>query len=464
MTHKSASEGSARFVHCIGIGGIGVSAIAKWFLSKGAAVSGSDLNESIITKELASRGVSITIGPHSADHIPSETDFIVYSPAAEQDNPELRAAHAKNIPVYSYPEVLGMLMEGTYGIAISGTHGKSTTTSIIGLILTEAGMDPTVVVGSRVHLFDGNIRIGNSQYFIAEACEWKAHMMHVHPRGAVLTNIDADHLDYYQSIDKIAEAFREFFCKVPENGFAVLPAGSPYTDSLRACVSAPVYTFGLEKESDFYAHSINVAHERQEFRIRYRGEDLGFFFLRIPGTFNIENALAACAVAHHLNIPVSIIRKVFETFPGIWRRFERVGEYKGALVLSDYAHHPTAVSKTIRAAREFFPERRIVAVFQPHHRHRTRVLFNLFVTAFDEADEIIINEIYDVAGRENEEDKSISSELLAEHIRRRGKRVIFSPDLSQTKQLISECARPGDALLIMGAGDIDSVSRDIAHG
>ncbi len=470
MTTINISRNSR--IHCVGIGGIGVSALAKYFLAHGAQVSGSDLAPSLITDELVTRGVHIALGPHHADHVPADTALVLYSAAALDDNPELQHAHEKGIPAYSYPQMLGLLMEGNYGIAVSGTHGKSTTTSLLGLMLVEGRFDPTVIVGSRVDTFghhndagengfDGNIRLGKSRYFLAEACEWRGHMLEMRPRVAVLTNVDADHLDYYRDTAAITAAFKKFFARLPHDGLAVLPADTEYTSLLTVAVSTPVLTFGISDRADITAENLAISSGSQHFDLVVKGKKQGSVKMWIPGMFNIENALAACAAALQIGVSFTAIQKVLGEFRGIWRRFELVGEYRGATVISDYAHHPTAVVKTIHAAKEFYPGKRIVVAFQPHHRHRTKALFDEFTHAFDEADYIILNEIYDVAGREEKDTEDISSAILVEAIATRGKSVEYSPDLATTQSRIAAITQPHDIVLIMGAGDIDKVAHNI---
>ncbi|MBI4128445.1 MAG: UDP-N-acetylmuramate--L-alanine ligase, partial [Parcubacteria group bacterium] len=332
---------SSNHLYCIGIGGIGVSAIAKYFLAEGARVSGSDLVQSIITDEIVLHGAHSAIGPQRAENIPPDVDLCVFSPALREDNPELVEMKRRGIRVLSYPEMLGVLMEDRVGITVSGTHGKSTTTSILGLLLAEGGLDPTVIVGSRVSLFDGNLRRGKGDLLVAEACEWRAHMMHMRPQHAILTNLEADHLDYYRDLEHIIKTFEQFFARLPETGICILPHETDYTERIREVTSARVHTFGVDEKADISARSIRVKNERHYFEIMHGGNALGEFSLSLPGKFNILNALAACALAFQLGISPDAAKKVVESFPGIWRRFERVGEYRGAIVVSDYAHHPT---------------------------------------------------------------------------------------------------------------------------
>lgn len=414
----------------VGIGGIGVSALAKLFKSQGKIVIGSDKYSSEITDDLKRRGIKVYIG-HKEKNLDSGADLVIYSPAVKPEIPERKKAAELGIKQLSYPGALGLITKDRYTIAVSGTHGKSTTTAMLGLILAKAGLDPTVIVGSKVGPFkNSNLRIGKSKYFIVEGCEWRAHMLELKPKIIILTNIEKDHLDYYKTFKNIKKAFKEYVGKLPKNGLLVVNADDKVC--LEIAKSAKCKTVSYSIKSNFN------------------------FSLQVPGRFNIYNALAASTCALELGIKPEIIKKTLVNFKGIWRRFEKVGEYKGALIFSDYAHHPTAIKETLKAARECYPERRLVVVYQPHHFDRTKRLFRSFVGAFDEADFVILNEIYDVPGREVV--KEISSRDLVRELKKRKVKAVFTKDLEETNEIILKNIRKGDIVLIMGAGDIYKLS------
>ncbi len=458
---------AARKIHCIGIGGIGVSALAKWYKFQGCIVSGSDIARSSITDDCAAAGIEIFEG-HDPDHLHPDTDTVLYSDAAGEDNPEREEARRRNIAEVSYAEALGEISRTKRTIAVTGTNGKSTTTAMIGVILEAAGFDPTVIVGSKVASFPhGNLRLGRSDWLVVEADEYRDHMRHLAPEVIVLTNIELDHTDYFHDVKQVEESFTRFAASLRRSRAGVLVAN---LDN-RACERiaegardfARVVTFGAGMAADFLGRHRRSQSQRQYFELfrRVSQEDMmGTVELQIPGEMNMYNALAAASCAITLGVPLSVIQQALGEFPGIWRRFERVGAWRGAEVISDYAHHPTAVAATIAAAREFFPGRRIVAVFQPHHRNRTRHLFQDFLAVFQNADTVIMSEIFDVPGRENKKDQ-ISSRELVEAMKHPN--ALYAKDLDETLRMIEENHKERDILLIMGAGSIDTLARRLVQ-
>lgn len=450
---------SIKKVHLIGVGGIGVSAIARLLLSQGKNVSGSDLVKSEIAESLIKNGLIFYAG-HKISNIPVDAELIVYSPAVLESNPERIKAKKLNILQLSYPEFLGLLSKDKFTITVSGTDGKSTTTALCGLIFAEAGIDPTVIVGSKVKKFDENLRIGHSPYLILEGCEYRANMLNLSPQIIVLTNIVADHLDYYKNLNNIVKAFQRYALNLPEEGELILNADDKNCVLVGRSAKCKVATYGIDKKAELMARKITVKNTQQFFELVYNGEMLGIFSLAVPGKFNIYNALAAVRLALAFEIPIEIIRKTLVDFGGIWRRFENVGQTKnGAIIISDYAHTPEAVSGTLKAAKEFYPTKKIIAVFQPHHRHRTKVLFDKFVKSFSSADVVILAEIYDVAGREKSQDKNISSMDLAKAMGREDKKkeIHFAENLGETAKLVQRISDKNCLILLMGAGDIYQV-------
>lgn len=429
-----------------------MSALAKWFLHEGVKVSGSDVHQSEITQDLRRRGAKVFSG-HAESQVAQDVDLLLYSPAVPESNPERQTARERGIRECSNFEFLGELSREFSTIVVSGTNGKSTTTAMLGLILEAAGYDPTVLVGSFVPSFkDGNFRIGKGRFFVVEGCEYRANMLHLEPEMIVLTNIEEDHLDFYRDIGHIQATFQEFVDKLKSKGLVVLNADDAVSMKLAADRSV---NYGTDKTNTAYT----VLHRTTQPGEQVVTTNHGELRLQIPGAFNAMNALAATAAAMELGVPFETCRRVLADFTGIWRRFERVGLFKGADVISDYGHHPTAVRQTIFATREFFPGRRIVLCFQPHQHDRTKKLFNEFVEVLPLADVTIVVEIYDVAGRN--EDASVSSRDLVDAIKAQDstKDVRFARDLDAAQRELENLVKPDDVVLIMGAGDIDDLAR-----
>lgn len=437
-------------VYCLGIGGSGVSALAQIFHLQGKQVSGSDLNVNVIIKKLIKNGIKVDLG-QSAEDLPQDADLYIYSDAVPETNAQRQMLKKLNLEEksLSYFSAVGELMkEYTYSIAVSGTHGKTTTTGMLAVVLEAAGLDPTVIVGSEIKQFGSNARLGqDKKYFIVEACEHQEHMLKLNPKAIILTNIEEDHLDYYRDLEQIVIAFQNYINKLPKDG--VLVKNEDDSESRDLGFDGKIITYGIDKKAQVSAKKIKVEGQNQSFNIGNLN-----FQLKIPGRFNIYNALAVYTFcSKQLGIKEEIIQKALAAFTGTGRRFEILGEYRGAKVISDYAHHPTAVAGVIKAAKEFYPEKRIFVVFQPHQRTRTQKLFKQFVSAFDQADFIILPEIYDVPGRESGAEKISSQDLVGE-IEKRGKYVFFAPNFEKVEQLIHEHLERGDLLLILGAGDI----------
>jgi UDP-N-acetylmuramate--alanine ligase len=443
--------------HFIGIGGIGMSALAKFLVSKEKHVTGSDVHDSEMVQDLNKKGVQVNIG-HDSSHVLDGVEVVIYSSAVPSTNPEREAARARGIPEVSYAQFLGEVSKNFSTIVVTGTHGKSTTTALVGLMLEAAGYDPTVLVGSFVPTFpDKNLRLGKGRFFVVEGCEYQANMLNLHPEMIVLTNIEEDHLDYYRDINHIRDTFQIFADKLIGKGMMILNADD--AESMKLKVERPI-TYGYENNADYNATDRLTEKGEQSFAVR-REEIIGRLKLIIPGTHNVMNAIAATAAAMELGVPFETCARVLETFPGIWRRFERVGTWREADVISDYGHHPTAVKKSIEAAREFFPGRRIVLCFQPHQHSRTKALFDGFVEVLQLADETVVAEIYDVAGRNEEHE--MSSRMIVEKIKieNPSAHVMFSSNFDAVRSALEQVVRSNDVLIVMGAGDIDQVARDL---
>lgn len=460
---------SASRIHMIGAGGIGVSAVARLLKHEGKQVTGSDGSRNETVDELIAAGIPVTVG-HRAENIPAGTDLVVYSGAVPTTNPERIEATRRGVRQITYFEFVGEFSKERWTIAVSGTNGKSTTTAMLGLMLERGGLDPTVIVGSKVPSFpERNLRLGKGKYLVVEACEHEANILKLSPRMIVLTNIEEDHLDFYRDLAHIRDTFKDYVHKLPANGKLVLNADDKVSQDLAPAVR-PV-TYGITHKADYAAGHIVVGSGMQTFRITRAKdgakEEVGEFALAMPGRFNVQNALAAATAALELGVSADAIRSVLREFTGIWRRFERVGAHNGATIISDYGHHPTAVRGTIEAARSFYPGRRIVMAFQPHQRNRTRNLFDEFVPSFDDADVLLLSEIFDVAGREDAADAAVSSRQLVEAIRahdaKRGthRRVLYVGALEETLAAVTKTLLPDDVLILAGAGDIYTLAKKL---
>ena len=432
-----------------------MSAIARMFLLQGKGVSGSDISRSEITDELEKLGAKIKIGQgaeqdrergkkqnkrENKKELPTGTDLVVYTIAIPVDNPELKEARALKIPTLSYPEILGLISKEKFTIAVSGTHGKTTTTAMIATAMIDAKLDPTVVVGSLLKDQKSNFIAGKSNYFVAEACEYKRSFLNLNPNILVITNIDDDHLDYYGDLAGVQKAFREMAEKLGENDFLVC---NPKDSNVRPILK------GLRCAIFDYTLMIKDFKERN-------------FKLKIPGKHNIENAQAALVALGIIGIPESHALASLARFSGTWRRFEYKGKTKkGTMVYDDYAHHPTEIRATLAGARELFPKQKIVVVFQPHLYSRTKQHQSEFATAFKDADSVILAPIY--AAREPD-DKSISSDILAKQIRQAKKKTVSLKDFETITEFLKESLRPTDILITMGAGDINKVTDAMIHG
>lgn len=442
-------------IHFIGIGGIGVSALARFFLRKNAQVTGSDEERSENIYILEQEGARVYIG-HDKNHIISDIDAVVFSSAVNSDNTERMAAERLGIPSFEYSVMLGKIMDQFYGVAVSGTNGKTTTTALLGLMLEGAELDPVVVVGGKLREWKGNLRLGGGKYMLAEACEYRRHMLNLKPHIIVLTNIEEDHLDYYRDLEDIVKAFEEYVERLESEDVLVVNGDDLLVLRVAEKSKAHKIFYSTHKKAELVARNIKKESGRQEFRLFWKDIDLGVYALNVPGDFNIYNFLAAGAAALALGVEPKDLQKVANNFYGTWRRFERVGVCEGVPVFSDYAHHPTAVRKTLQAAKEFFPGKKFLAIFQPHQQNRTQRLFDEFAQSFDEADGLILSEIYQVSGREKE-DLNISSRDLVQSIQNRPKHpefIQYAANPQEAANIAKKIIKAYDAVLIMGAGNI----------
>jgi len=449
MTIKEAKK-----IYLIGIGGIGISGLAKILKWQGKEVSGSDLAESELTDNLKENKINVIIG-QTGEKLPADADLYIYSAAVPEDNPErlkIKELNRQDREITYFSAVGEFMKDYEYCIAVSGTHGKTTTTAMLAAVLIEAKLDPTVIVGSMIKQLNSNACLGkNKKFFVVEACEHKEHMMGLSPNAIILTNIEEDHLDYYRDLEHIQITFQNYINKLPEHG--ILVKNNDDSESRELGCDSKVITYGIDNKAQVMAKNIRKEKMLQRFSVGKTP-----FSLQIPGDFNIYNALAVIAMARALDIPDNIIKKALTNFAGTWRRFEMVGTYRGATVISDYAHHPTAVAATIKAAKEFYPDRRVVVLFQPHQHSRTKKLFANFTKCFKGADLIIIHKIFDVAGREENADQDVSSKDLVKAVERTGKYVFYTDTVEQAVQKMQEHVERNDVLLVLGAGDIYKVA------
>jgi UDP-N-acetylmuramate--alanine ligase len=456
--------GRVRHVHFIGIGGAGMSGIAEVLHNLGYVISGSDMRDSAVTRRLATLGIRIGIG-HDPARV-AECDAVVVSTAIRQDNPELLAARERRIPVVPRAEMLAELMRFRFGIGVAGTHGKTTTTSLIASLLAEGGLDPTFVIGGLLNSAASHAQLGAGHYLVAEADESDASFLYLQPSMAVVTNIDADHLSTYEGdFERLRQTFIEFLHHLPFYGLAVLCLDDPEIRDLLPEVTRPVITYGLDAVADVYATGLRQVGAQTHFTAHRRQQgDTLTVTLNLPGRHNVQNALAAIAVATELGVSDVDIRKALAEFQGIGRRFQIAGEIATAagkvLLIDDYGHHPRELAPTIAAARAGWPGRRLVVVFQPHRYTRTRDLFDDFAQVLSEVDVLVLCEVYaageaPIAGADGR--------ALARNIRARGQvDPVFVDDVDALPDVLVDLLADGDLLLTLGAGDIGAASQRLA--
>jgi UDP-N-acetylmuramate--alanine ligase len=459
---KSGSQGgsSAVFhkierIHFIGIGGIGMSGIAEVLLNLGFKVSGSDLRKTDITQRLEGLGADVFYG-HRGENV-GDVNVVVVSSAVRNDNPEVQEAKRRFIPVIQRAEMLAELMRMKFSVAVAGAHGKTTTTSLVASILAAAGLDPTCVIGGKLNSFGTNARLGGSEYLVAEADESDGTFLLLFPTIAVVTNIDLEHLDFYKDMDDIKAAFLTFLNKVPFFGLVILCIDNANLQSLIPSLKRRYMTYGLSKQADLRAEAIRQNGFGTRFKVVYKGTEMGEIHLATPGIHNAVNALGAIGVALELDIPFTVVQDSLEGFSGIHRRLELKwdGEIK---LIDDYGHHPTEVRATLAAVRSMW-KGRIVVAFQPHRYTRTRALAEEFITSFNEADMLIVTEIYAAS---EEKIEGVSGAWLAERIRTSGHRnVLFIPTKEEVVDQIFRIAQPGDMVVTLGAGDIYKVGEGL---
>ena len=441
--------------HFIGIGGIGMSGLASLLLEAGYKVSGSDLNANALIERLKVKGGKIYIG-HQAEQV-NGAEVVVYSSAVKPDNPELEMARKKKLPILSRGELLALLMEDKKGIAIAGTHGKTTTSAMVACILEKAGLSPTVIVGGCINNTGTNAWWGKGEFLVAESDESDGSFLRLHPYIAVVTNVEADHLDYYQNLEAVVNAFSEFLCNLRPGGCAIIWGDDERLRLLAKGLNIPYLSFGLTSGQDIEARHLSLNGTGSQFELFAQGRKVCTVNLPFPGWHNVLNALAALAVAAALDINLEIATVALKEFKGVGRRLEIKGEKDGVLVIDDYGHHPTEIKATLSAIKQRWPRRRLITVFQPHRYSRTQALYSEFLDAFAETDELILTEIYaacesPIAG--------VSGKWLAEGVAKK-RSVYYCPDFEAVLKKLNSMVKEGDIVLTLGAGNIWQIGESL---
>ena len=445
-------------IHFIGIGGISMSGLAEILMGEDFTVSGSDAKESPLTKSLEAKGAKIFYGQR-ASNIMDSTEAVVYTAAIHSDNPEFAKAKEKNLPMLTRAQLLGQIMRNyETPIAISGTHGKTTTTSMVSHILLEGKCDPTISVGGILPAIGGNIRVGESETFVTEACEYTNSFLSFFPKISIILNIDADHLDFFKDLDDIRNSFRRFSELLPSDGTLIINADIPNYQEITKNLPCHVVTYGLEQEADYQAKDITFdKYGHASFTVYKNGKKTGSYYLKVPGMHNVSNALASIALGHLLGLTEEVIIKGLGSFTGTDRRFQYKGEVAGVTVIDDYAHHPTEIEATLHAAGNY-PHQKVWCVFQPHTYTRTKALLPEFAKALTLADHVVLADIY--AARETDT-LGISSEDLQKRIQELGTPCEYFPTFDEIENFLLENCSRGDLLITMGAGDVVNIGEHL---
>lgn len=441
--------GKIKKIHFIGIGGIGMSGIAEVLLNMGFEISGSDIQRSPITDKLEKLGARVYYS-HREKNI-GGADIVVVSSAIKGNNPELLAAKKADIPVIPRSDMLGELMRIRTSIAVAGAHGKTTTTSMMAVVLEEAGFDPTAIVGGQVRSLKANAKLGTGDFLVAEVDESDGNFVNLSPTFSIITNIDLEHLDFYGSLENILDAFVTFARRVPFHGEVVCCIDNAHVRAIIPRIDRKIVTYGFDKAAEVRGRVLKRSYRGTEFEVFDNAKKLGKLLVPLPGDHNVQNALAVCALATDIGIKFSVVKRALRGFQGVSRRFERKGEACGVLFIDDYGHHPTEIKATLTAARENF-EGRLVVVFQPHRYTRTRDLYDHFGDCFGSADELFITEIYSAGEKPID---GVSAELIYREVLKSGfKNVQYIPDKGKLEMALLQTLSKGDTVITLGAGDI----------
>lgn len=444
--------------HFVGIGGAGMSAIAKILLEMGYEVSGSDLSRSEYITKLEQIGAKVYFG-HDAGNV-QDTEALVISTAIRNDNPELAIARERNIPIFHRADIVAALMEQFKGVAVAGAHGKTTTTSMIALMFEKAGLDPAVIIGGELDDIGGNAKLGSGEYLVAEADESDGSFLKLSPAFAVVTNVENDHMDFYGTMENIMHAFKEFLYKLPADGTAILCFDNAGVRDIAAGLERNYFSYAIDHEADLIACNIRTKGPLSEYDAYFRGELLGTVKLSVPGRHNVANSLAALAIGLRVGLSFEDIVSGLAPFRGAKRRFQTKGKIDGVWVVDDYAHHPTEIKTTLMAARQTEPSR-LISVFQPHRFSRTKYLREEFGRAFIPADILILTDIYSAG---EEPISGINGETIKEEVERQtGQQVIYIPQKEKIARYLEAIVEPGDLVMTMGAGDIYQVGEELVE-
>ncbi|MDD5072066.1 MAG: UDP-N-acetylmuramate--L-alanine ligase [Patescibacteria group bacterium] len=463
-------------IYMIGIKGVGMTMLAQFLAGKGFSVSGSDTKEKFMTDEvLKSAGIKVIEG-FSENNVPNNADLIIYSTAYnKENNPEVAKALSGKTRTLTYAEGLAEFFNSHFGIAVIGSHGKTTTTAWLGFALSQAGLNPNVLVGSRVPQFNGSSLVGKSDYLVAEIDEYQNKFKYFQPRAAILTNIDYDHPDFFPTRGDYEDVFIKFIEKLPTKGFLVANFDDPVIrKTVNVNCRAKVISYGINEAADYVAYDIKPEAGRQFFKVKFGLDDeetdgarddlLGDFSIQLPGKHNVSNALAVIAASIELDVPLNLIRTYLEEFSGTNRRMQVLGEFRGATVIDDYAHHPTEIKATMEGARQIYPDKKIIVVFHPHTFTRTKALFDDFAKSFSQADEVIVLDIY---GSAREKQGGVSSKDLVDAIKhentktRKHTNIIYIPALDECEEYLRGKAERGDIIILMGAGDVFRIGENL---
>jgi UDP-N-acetylmuramate--alanine ligase len=453
-------------IHFVGIGGTGMSGLAKCFVELNYQVTGSDLQSSEVTERLSVLGVKIHLG-HQPQNLPHSCGLVVRSAAIPDDNPEIQEAWTRGIPVIKYAQLLGHVMAGKFSIAVSGSHGKTTTSALISYMLHKAGYDPSFVIGGYIPILAASGRIGKGNYFVAEACEYDRSFHNLTSSIGIILNLEPDHLDYYKHLSKLIDAFRVFAAQIPVNGYLIANAHDKNISKCLKFVRCPVIKFttssNLLPKTEWRIGKITAGATMTgglSFEAIYNGQPYGNFSLGIQGQHNLNNALVAIIISYLLKIDRSIVQQALSEFNGVSRRFELVGKMNNVTVLDDYAHHPTELAATIRTAQETYPNRHIWYIFQPHQYHRTRVFLNEFASTFATLHNVIIANIF-LARDSAEEQKKVTALDLVKKINQLGGQAKYLPTFDEIIRYLKQNINSGDVVITLGAGDIYKVARSL---
>lgn len=445
-------------IYVIGIEGAGTSAIAQAYQNLGMEVSGSDNGDHFYQDVLEAKNIKV-FDKFDAGNLPEDVDLVIHSTAYGKNNPELEKAKEKNIPILSYPEALGELFKEKFGIAVSGTHGKTTTTAMLAECLREIGADPNAIVGSKVKQWQSNVLLGKGDFLVAEADEYQNKLQYYHPMAAILTSVDWDHPDFFPTVTEYAKVFEDFVAKIPRHGFLVYCGDDADAEKISKAASCEKLSYGFGENNDYKISNQRIIDNGQEFEVAYKEDNLGKFSLQFPGKHNALNATAAIAVCHKLKLDLEKAKDALRNFQGTARRFEYVGERNGAILIDDYAHHPAEIKATLKAAREKYPEKNIWTIFHPHTFTRTKALLHDFAQSFDDANNVIVIDIY---GSAREKQGGVSSQELVNLINKydHGK-AEYVPTIDEAIAFLRDKAGENDVVISMGAGDVWRVTKSL---